>query len=140
MYLRNIGGLQLEKANKEKKNVETFWDPGEGFNGWLRTFFTFFFAIMIFVFLCLGPAFLSITFSALGPSVVELFYLSEQQKFIHVTIYCLSKGANFYQEMPTSLVAESKSKSNFVDMDKNNNSDACVLVNVKIESKCKSRL
>ena len=95
---------------------------------------------MIFVFLCLGPAFLSITFSALGPSVVELFYLSEQQKFIHVTIYCLSKGANFYREMPTYLVAESKSKSNFVDMDKNNNSDACVLVNVKIELKCKSRL
>ena len=95
---------------------------------------------MIFVFLGLGPAFLSITLSALGPSVVELFYLSEQQKFIHVTIYCLSKGANFYQEMPTSLVAESKSKSNFVDMDKNNNSDACVLVNVKIESKYKSRL
>ena len=59
---------------------------------------------MIFVFLGLGPAFLSITLSALGPSVVELFYLSEQQKFIHVTIYCLSKGANFYQEMPTSLV------------------------------------
>ena len=93
---------------------------------------------MIFVFLGLGPAFLSITLSTLGPSVVvELFYLAEQQKFIHVTIYCLSKGANFYQEMPTSLVAESKSKSNFVDMDKNNNSDACVLVNVKIESKCK---
>ena len=59
---------------------------------------------------------------------------------LHITIYCLSKGANFYREMPTYLVAESKSKSNFVDMDKNNNSDACVLVNVKIESKCKSRL